>query len=237
MFKKMVYHTIIVVDVATWGIAQMCLCETKCQEGVSHLLGWVLTSMKGYRNDGIAISRDIGSRRKGSTNRALPFPPVGTHLVLMNLSRTLEHLVFSERQRTFKSLCSLSRGLLGFGEIWLVGLSKLEGISTQKGASTFCEGEEPNNERERETRKRPQGNEKDEHTRAQKENDKNRKRTEENGPVLATILKQLSSDPICLLAFKAYLVAFQTQTQNRSVLAAQLPKRSPSPLGASTSHF
>ena len=35
--------------VAKWGIAQMCLCETKYQGGVSHHLGGVLTSLKKYR--------------------------------------------------------------------------------------------------------------------------------------------------------------------------------------------
>ena len=30
------YRTIIAQYVAKWGIAQMCLCETKCQGGVSH---------------------------------------------------------------------------------------------------------------------------------------------------------------------------------------------------------
>ena len=30
------YRTIIARYVAKWGIAQMCLCETMCQEGVSH---------------------------------------------------------------------------------------------------------------------------------------------------------------------------------------------------------
>ena len=39
--------------VATWGIAQMCLCETKCQGmgggGVSHNFGGVLTSLTRHR--------------------------------------------------------------------------------------------------------------------------------------------------------------------------------------------
>ena len=43
------YRTIIVRYVAKWGIAQMCLCETKYQEGVSHHFGEVLTSLKKYR--------------------------------------------------------------------------------------------------------------------------------------------------------------------------------------------
>ena len=43
------YRTIIARYVAKWGIAQMCLCETKCQGGVSHHFGGVLTSLKKYR--------------------------------------------------------------------------------------------------------------------------------------------------------------------------------------------
>ena len=42
------YRTIIARYVAKWGIAQMCLCETKYQGGVSHHLGEVLTSPKKY---------------------------------------------------------------------------------------------------------------------------------------------------------------------------------------------
>ena len=38
------YRTIIVRYVANWGIAQVCLCETKCSGGVSHHFGGVLTS-------------------------------------------------------------------------------------------------------------------------------------------------------------------------------------------------
>ena len=60
------YRTIIARYVAKWGIAQMCLCETKYQGGVSHHFGGVLTSPKevsrdmGYRSDSIAVSRDMG---------------------------------------------------------------------------------------------------------------------------------------------------------------------------------
>ena len=43
------YCTIITRYVAKWGIAQMCLCETKYQRGVSHHLGGVLNSFKKYR--------------------------------------------------------------------------------------------------------------------------------------------------------------------------------------------
>ena len=43
------YRTIIARYVAKWGIAQMCLCETKYQGGVSHHFGGVLTSLKKYR--------------------------------------------------------------------------------------------------------------------------------------------------------------------------------------------
>ena len=43
------YRTIIARYVAKWGIARMCLCETKYQGGVSHHFGGVLTSLKKYR--------------------------------------------------------------------------------------------------------------------------------------------------------------------------------------------
>ena len=43
------YRTIIARYVAKWGIAQMCLCKTKYQGGVSHHLGGVPTSLKKYR--------------------------------------------------------------------------------------------------------------------------------------------------------------------------------------------
>ena len=43
------YRTIIARYVAKRGIAQMCLCETKYQGGVSHHLGEVLPSLKKYR--------------------------------------------------------------------------------------------------------------------------------------------------------------------------------------------
>ena len=43
------YHTIIARYVANWGIAQMCLCETKKQGGVLHDFGGLLTSLRKYR--------------------------------------------------------------------------------------------------------------------------------------------------------------------------------------------
>ena len=60
------YRTRIAPCAAKWGIAQMYLCETKCQGRVSHQFGGVLSSLKkvsrdmGYRNDSIARSRDMG---------------------------------------------------------------------------------------------------------------------------------------------------------------------------------
>ena len=52
--------------VAKWGIAQMCLCETKYQgggiapvRGATNLTEKVSLHM-GYRSDSIAISRDMG---------------------------------------------------------------------------------------------------------------------------------------------------------------------------------
>ena len=55
------YRTIIARYAAKWGIAQMCLCETKYQEGyrtISNLPENVSRDM-GYRRDSIAISRDM----------------------------------------------------------------------------------------------------------------------------------------------------------------------------------
>ena len=43
------YRAIIARYVAEWGIAQMCLCETKYQGGYRHHFGGVLTSLKEYR--------------------------------------------------------------------------------------------------------------------------------------------------------------------------------------------
>ena len=60
------YRTTIARYVAKWGIAQMCLCETKCQGGGSHRFGGALNSLKtyrakrGYRSDSIAVSHDMG---------------------------------------------------------------------------------------------------------------------------------------------------------------------------------
>ena len=64
------YRTIIARYVAKWGIAQMCLCETKYQGGVSHHFGGVPTSLKKYRaiRDIAAIVsqyRAIWGRRPG----------------------------------------------------------------------------------------------------------------------------------------------------------------------------
>ena len=60
------YRTIIARYVAKWGIAQMCLCETKYQGGgilpfwgSANLLEKVSRDM-GYRSDSIAVSRDMG---------------------------------------------------------------------------------------------------------------------------------------------------------------------------------
>ena len=48
-FVFMGYRTLVAQYVAKWGIAQMCLCETKYERGVSHHFGGVLTSFKRYR--------------------------------------------------------------------------------------------------------------------------------------------------------------------------------------------
>ena len=52
MLVFMGYRTIIARYVAKWGIAQMCLCQTKYQEEVSHHFGGVLTSLKIGRGRG-----------------------------------------------------------------------------------------------------------------------------------------------------------------------------------------
>ena len=60
------YRTIIARYVAKWGIAQMCLCETKYQGGgIAPLWGSAKFPEKvsrdmGYRSDSIAVSRDMG---------------------------------------------------------------------------------------------------------------------------------------------------------------------------------
>ena len=54
------YCAIIARYVAKWGIAQVCRCETKYQEGISRHIGGVLTSLEKYRSDSIAVSRDMG---------------------------------------------------------------------------------------------------------------------------------------------------------------------------------
>ena len=63
------HRTIIARYVAKWGIAQMCLCETKYQGGVSHHFGGAVRLPEkvsrdmGYRSDSIAVSRDMGPLR------------------------------------------------------------------------------------------------------------------------------------------------------------------------------
>ena len=60
------YRTIIARYVAKWGIAQMCLCESKYQGGGiapfrgSANLPEKLSRDMGYRSDSIAVSRDMG---------------------------------------------------------------------------------------------------------------------------------------------------------------------------------
>ena len=63
------YRTIIARYVAEWGIAQMCLCETKYQgggiapfQGSANLPEKVSRDM-GYRSDSIAVSHDMGPLR------------------------------------------------------------------------------------------------------------------------------------------------------------------------------
>ena len=60
------YRTIIARYVAKWGIAQMCLCQTKYQGGGIALF-WGSANLPekvsrdmGYRSDSIALSRDMG---------------------------------------------------------------------------------------------------------------------------------------------------------------------------------
>ena len=48
------YRTIIARYVAKWGIAQVCLCKTKYQGGVSHHFGGVLTSLKSIARYGVS---------------------------------------------------------------------------------------------------------------------------------------------------------------------------------------
>ena len=69
MLVFMGYRTIIARYVAKWGIAQIRLCETKYQGGVSrHFGGSANLSSKvsrdtRYRSDSIAVSRDMGPLR------------------------------------------------------------------------------------------------------------------------------------------------------------------------------
>ena len=56
------YRAIIAWYVAKWGIAQMCLCETKHQGEYRVFMGecyppWKVSRVMGYRSDSIAISR------------------------------------------------------------------------------------------------------------------------------------------------------------------------------------
>ena len=48
------YRTIIARYVAKWGIAEMRLCETSFQGGVSHHFGGVLTSLKSIARYGVS---------------------------------------------------------------------------------------------------------------------------------------------------------------------------------------
>ena len=61
------YRSIIARYVARWGIAQMCLCETKHQRGGVIAPFWGSANLPekvsrgmGYRSDSVAISRDMG---------------------------------------------------------------------------------------------------------------------------------------------------------------------------------
>ena len=58
------YRTSIARYVAKWGIALICLCKTRHQEGVSHPVGGLLGWLRKYRAiGGIALSRDMGPLR------------------------------------------------------------------------------------------------------------------------------------------------------------------------------
>ena len=64
-----VSHNYLARYVAKWGIAQMCLCETKYQgRGIAPYWGSANLPAKvsrdmGYRSDSIAVSRDMGPLR------------------------------------------------------------------------------------------------------------------------------------------------------------------------------
>ena len=78
------YRTIIARYVAKWGIAQMCLCETKYQGGCiapfwgSANLPEKVSRDMGYRSDSIAVSRDMG--------------PLSGHVALQNLPKMANSL-------------------------------------------------------------------------------------------------------------------------------------------------
>ena len=64
------YRAILTRFGAKWGIAEMCLCETKYQGGVIAPSSWGSANLPdnlsrdmGYRSDSIAISRDMGPLR------------------------------------------------------------------------------------------------------------------------------------------------------------------------------
>ena len=66
------YRTIITRYVAKWGIAQMCLRETKYEGGcIAPFWGSALPEKvsrdMGYRSDSIAVSRDMGPLSLGPT--------------------------------------------------------------------------------------------------------------------------------------------------------------------------
>ena len=71
VFVFMGYRTIIAQCVVKWGIAQICLCETKYKgggigpfRGSANLPKKVSRDM-GYRSDSIALSRDMGPLTPG----------------------------------------------------------------------------------------------------------------------------------------------------------------------------
>ena len=66
------YHAVVVLYVAKWGIAQMCLCKPKYQGGASHNLSGSSCNLPDklgrdmrYCSDSMAISRDLGPLRWG----------------------------------------------------------------------------------------------------------------------------------------------------------------------------
>ena len=73
------YRTILARYVAKWGIAQMCLCETKYHRGyIAPFWGSANLPEKasrdmGYRSDSIAVSRDMGPLPKGPFRTKIPY--------------------------------------------------------------------------------------------------------------------------------------------------------------------